>query len=200
MTSHTALSALAGALAEIYADEASIRRIARESELSLKRIAFDARPDNTWSSVLTEASFQGKVDKIIDAASKEYPAVPDLQAAVAAYRTGTAPAATPPVNPSPPPPAARRPTDEEKRALAQTLLQCEAMSSRTAREAVVGCLPAPIRQRIKYGPNDLIDAINIVTAAANFPEGLRQLITCVHQFEGETYAMQEVDRLVAPFM
>jgi hypothetical protein len=74
------------------------------------------------------------------------------------------------------------------------------MSSRAAREAVVGCLPAQIRQRIRYGPNDLIDAINIVTAAANFPDGLRQLIACVRQFEGATFAMQDVERLAAPFV
>lgn len=200
MASNPALGALAGALAEIYSDDASIRRIARESKLSLSQIAFDARPNNTWSSVLTEASFQGKVENIIAVAQKEYPAMPDLQAAIAAYHAGTAPLTTPTVTSPPKSSSPRRPTDEEKRALAQALLQCEAMSSRAAREPVVGCLPAQIRQRIKYGPNDLIDAINIVAAAANFPDGLRQLIACVRQFEGETYAMQEVDRLVAPFV
>lgn len=198
MVANLALSALASALAEIYSDDASIRRLARESDLSLKQIAFDTRPINTWSSVLTEAQFQGKVDKIIEIAQKEYPAAPDLLAATAAYRAGRAPAPVPP--PVQPPSTPRRPTEEEKRILAQALLLCDAMSSRAARETVVGCLPAQIRQRIKYGPNDLIDAINIVTAAANFPDGLRQLIDCVRQFEGGTYAMQDVDRLAAPFV
>lgn len=198
MVANLALSALASALAEIYSDDASIRRLARESDLSLKQIAFDTRPINTWSSVLTEAQFQGKVDKIIEIAQKEYPAAPDLLAATAAYRAGRAPAPVPP--PVQPSSAPRRPTDEEKRILAQALLLCDAMSSRAARETVVGCLPAQIRQRIKYGPNDLIDAINIVTAAANFPDGLRQLIDCVRQFEGGTYAMQDVERLAAPFV
>lgn len=198
MVANLALSALASALAEIYSDDASIRRLARESDLSLKQIAFDTRPINTWSSVLTEAQFQGKVDKIIEIAQKEYPAAPDLLAATAAYRAGRAPAPVPP--PVQPPSTPRRPTEEEKRILAQALLLCDAMSSRAARETVVGCLPAQIRQRIKYGPNDLIDAINIVTAAANFPDGLRQLIDCVRQFEGGTYAMQDVERLAAPFV
>lgn len=198
MASNPALSALASALAEIYPDDASIRRLARESDLSLKQIAFDARAINTWSSVLSEAQFQGKVDKIIQIAQREYPAAPDLLAAAAAYRAGHVPApVSPPVQPSAPP---RRPTDEEKRTLAQALLQCDAMSSRATRETVVGCLPAQIRQRIRYGPNDLIDAINIVAAAANFPDGLPQLINCVRQFEGETYAMQDVERLAAPFV
>lgn len=49
----------------------------------------------------------------------------------------------------------------------------------------MGCLPAQICQRVKYGPNDLIDVVNIVMAAANFPDGLRQLIDCVRQFEGD---------------
>jgi hypothetical protein len=149
---------------------------------------------------MTEAEFQGKVERIIAVAQKEYPSVRSLQAAAAAYRTGTAPTTTVPVTAPPSPASARRPTDEEKRTLARALLQCDAMSSRAAREAVVGCLPAQIRQRIRYGPNDLIDAINIVTAAANFPDGLRQLIACVHQFEGATFAMQDVERLVAPFV
>jgi hypothetical protein len=198
MAANPALSALASALAEIYSDDASIRRLARESDLSLKQIAFDARAINTWSSILTEAQFQGKVETIIEIAQREYPAATDLLAAAAAYRAGRAPAPVPPpVQPSSTP---RRPTEEEKRTLAQALLQCEAMSSRAARESVVGCLPAQIRQRIKYGPNDLIDAINIVTAAANFPDGLRQLIDCVRQFEGATFAMQDVERLAAPFV
>lgn len=200
MASNLALSTLADALAEIYSDEASIRRIARDSTLSIKQIAFDARANNTWSSVLTEAQFQGKVENIIAIAQKEYPAVPELQAAVAAYRAGTAPAPVPPPSPAQPLPPARRPTEEEKRGLAQMLLQCDAMSSRATRDGVVGCLPAQIRQRIKYGPNDLIDVINMVSTAANFVGGLRQLIDCVRLVEGDTYAMREVDRLAAPFV
>ncbi len=204
MASNPALGALSGALAEIYSDEASIRRLARDSGLSLRQIAFDARPINTWSSVLIEAEFQGKIDRLIEVAQKEYSAAPDLLAAVAAYRAGRVPAPTSPSAPAPRPvpPSATpyRPTDDEKRALAQALLQCDAMSSRSAREAVVGCLPAQIRQRVKYGPNDLIDAVNIVMAAANFPDGLRQLIDCVRQFEGGTYAMADVERLVGPFV
>ena len=211
MASNPALGALSGALAEIYSDEASIRRLARDSGLSLRQIAFDARPINTWSSVLIEAEFQGKIDRLIEVAQKEYPAAPDLLAAVAAYRAGRVPAPTSPSAPAPrpvppsatpyrPTEAPYRPTDDEKRALAQALLQCDAMSSRSAREAVVGCLPAQIRQRVKYGPNDLIDVVNIVMAAANFPDGLRQLIDCVRQFEGGTYAMADVERLVGPFV
>lgn len=200
MASNPALSALAGALAEIYSDDASIRRVARDSQLSLSRIAFDARPDNTWSSVMMEAELQGKVENIIVVAQKDYPLVRSLQTAAAAYRTGTAPTTTVPVTAPPPPSSARRPTDEEKRTLAQALLQCEAMSSRTARETVIGCLPAQIRQRIRHGPHDLIDVLNIVNTAANFVNGLRELVDCVRLIEGPTYAMQEVDRQVAPFV
>ncbi|QLQ05099.1 MAG: hypothetical protein HZY76_02645 [Anaerolineae bacterium] len=146
------------ALAEIYSDEASTRRLARDSGLSLGQIAFDA-PDQH----LVERSHRGRVPgqnrQAHRSRAKEYPAAPDLLAAVAAYRAGRVPAPASPSAPARPvPPSATpyrpteapyrpteapyrpteapyRPTDDEKRALAQALLQCDAMSSRSARRS-----------------------------------------------------------------
>lgn len=77
---------LAGALAQIYFEQASIKRITIECGLDPSRIAFDNRADNSWSDLMREAVLQDRVEAIIAKALKEYPAAVDLQTAIAAYR------------------------------------------------------------------------------------------------------------------
>ncbi len=85
-----ARGALAGALAHIYFDQASIRRIVIDSGLDPSHIAFDNRADNSWSDVLREAVLQDRVEAIITIASREYPTAADLQTAILAFHQVTA--------------------------------------------------------------------------------------------------------------
>jgi hypothetical protein len=85
-----ARGALAGVLAQIYFEQASIKRITIECGLDPSRIAFDNRADNSWSDLMREAVLQDRVEAIIAKASKEYPAAADLQTAIVAYRQALA--------------------------------------------------------------------------------------------------------------
>lgn len=85
------------------------------------------------------------------------------------------------------------------RTLARASLLYDTMSRRTTRRAVDGCLPAQNRLHIEHEPDDLIDVLNIATTAASLGGGLRNLIDCVRSLEGDTYAIQDVDRLATSF-
>lgn len=73
-------------LSQIYVKQASIERIVRDCGLSPNRIAFDSRADNTWSSVITEAVLEDKIEALITVVHNEYPAMAALQDAIATYR------------------------------------------------------------------------------------------------------------------
>lgn len=81
-----ARGALAGTLAHIYFEQASIKRIVIDCGLDPSHIAFDNRADNSWSDVMREAVLQDRVEALMAIATKEYPAATDLQTAIAAYR------------------------------------------------------------------------------------------------------------------
>lgn len=76
------------ALASLYADEASARRVAGQAGLTLTRIAFGPSAVNSWHAVLTEAGRAGRMEALIAVAQGEYGRNAELQAAIAGYREG----------------------------------------------------------------------------------------------------------------
>lgn len=72
---------LADMLADLFFRDADIQRLVQAAEMKPSRIEWDARPVNTWTSVIREATFGQKVDRIVDLALSEYPDDPGLLAA-----------------------------------------------------------------------------------------------------------------------
>ncbi len=64
---------LSDKLAELYPDNASARRVASDAGLKPWQIAFDAQTINSWSAIVKEAERQGRVETLIDVATKTYP-------------------------------------------------------------------------------------------------------------------------------
>jgi hypothetical protein len=73
---------LRDALAALYADEASARRVAGQAGLTLTRIAFSPPAVNIWHAILTEAGRAGRMAEVIAVAQDEYGRNADLQRAV----------------------------------------------------------------------------------------------------------------------
>lgn len=76
---------LRDALAGLYADEASARRVAGQAGLTLTRIAFSPPAVNIWHAILTEAARAGRMAEVIAVAQGEYGRNADLRRAVAHY-------------------------------------------------------------------------------------------------------------------
>lgn len=79
------LSELAGALAELYPHEGSIRALVTTAGLTLGQIPFYPRPIDTWVFVLQEAEAQGRTQVLLDQAKGQYPVEEHLRAASHAY-------------------------------------------------------------------------------------------------------------------
>jgi hypothetical protein len=77
--------ALRDALAGLYPDEASIRRIAAQAGLALGRISFSAPAVNNWHAVLMEAERSNRVHELVAVVQGEYGANPLLAKALADY-------------------------------------------------------------------------------------------------------------------
>ena len=76
------------ALAELYEDEASIRRIAADALLSLRLIDLEGNPSNQWQAVMKAANDRGRMLALIKIASREYPDNIDLRVARAVLESG----------------------------------------------------------------------------------------------------------------
>lgn len=106
MTRQQALVALRDALADLYTDAATARRVASDAGLDLRQISFSTRALDNWTAILDEAEKQGLVSDLIGIARKEYPRYQRLADAAAAYLgppvTPAAPSASPAVTPAGP--------------------------------------------------------------------------------------------------
>ena len=85
------LTQLRNALADLYSDEESARRVVADAGLNPQRIAYSASAVNNWQAILTEADRQDATDAIVDVATQEYPTNKALASARAAYRGDAAP-------------------------------------------------------------------------------------------------------------
>ncbi len=79
------LSELAGALAELYSDQASVRAMGLIAGLTLGQISFDSRASNTWVFLLTEAEAQRRTQAVFDRAKAQHPMHEGLDSACRAY-------------------------------------------------------------------------------------------------------------------
>jgi hypothetical protein len=77
---------LRDALAQLYPDESSARRIAAQAHLDSARIHFSARAVDSWHAILTEAAHADLLDEVIRAVQQEYGANTELAKAVQHYR------------------------------------------------------------------------------------------------------------------
>ena len=82
---------------------------------------------------------------------------------------------------------------KQKAELVRALLACPTMSDRNTRDAVVNDLPDDIKNNIQRNPSDRIDVNNIVTRCLHYPNGVRELIEIVRDYEGASIGMQKVD-------
>lgn len=96
MTNQQALVALRDALAHLYADASSARRVASDAGLDLRQVSFSSRALDNWTSILEEAEKQNLVPKVIDIARKEYARYQPLANAAAAYLSPLAAPTNPP--------------------------------------------------------------------------------------------------------
>lgn len=85
MKHHQAAAALRNALAELYADEASARRVCRDAGLDVRQITFSTHALNNWTAILEEAEKQNAIANLVAVAGREYPHHPPLDAAVDDY-------------------------------------------------------------------------------------------------------------------
>jgi hypothetical protein len=77
---------LRDALAQLYPDEASARRIAAQAHLDGTRIQFSGRAVDGWHSILGEAMNNGRMESLIEVVSQEYGANEALVKAMQIYR------------------------------------------------------------------------------------------------------------------
>ncbi|MEZ4867316.1 MAG: toll/interleukin-1 receptor domain-containing protein [Caldilineaceae bacterium] len=80
-------------LAQLYSDEASIRRVCDDAGFRLSRIVFNSSAVNNWHAILTEAHNVNQVLAILEIAEAEdeYGANEELRSACAAYRRSLTP-------------------------------------------------------------------------------------------------------------
>jgi hypothetical protein len=81
MTSQQALVALRDALADLYTDAVTARRVASDAGLNLRQISFSPRALDNWTAILDEAEKQGLVPGVVAIARREYPRFQPLAAA-----------------------------------------------------------------------------------------------------------------------
>lgn len=86
MTDRAAIfSQLTQALAELYGDAASARRIARAAGLGPTTLAWQPKAINAWDAILEAAAQPHHVERLLAVATEEYPVHPPLQQAHAVY-------------------------------------------------------------------------------------------------------------------
>ena len=83
------LADLRKSLANLYADESSIRRIVDQAELNSQRIVFTSTALNTWYSVLAEAEKVHRTETLLDIVADEYGNNQEFRAVRVAYRQAT---------------------------------------------------------------------------------------------------------------
>lgn len=64
---------LSNVLAELYRDRESAERVATQAGVDVSRVSFSAKASDTWSSLLDEASHQGRLMDVMSVALVEYP-------------------------------------------------------------------------------------------------------------------------------
>ncbi len=111
---HDLLSRMREALADLYDDPRSARRVVDDAGLDAARIERADRVVNFWHSILREAERQGKMDELLALAIKEYPARTDLAALREEYRTLSVARKEPPPTPREPEPAQPRAQTSER--------------------------------------------------------------------------------------
>lgn len=79
------LTGLSAALAALYSDQASARRLAASIGLPPEYIPFDARAINTWVAIVRETEVQGRTAQLLVLVKHEYPQQQELAAACQAY-------------------------------------------------------------------------------------------------------------------
>lgn len=77
---------LRNALADLYPDERSIRRIIVDAGINALRINLDSAAISNWHSVLIEAEKSGQVDALLRVVEQEYPSYSELRNAISDYR------------------------------------------------------------------------------------------------------------------
>lgn len=76
-----ALQALRDVLADIYAEQASYRRIAQDAGLTLQQITIDGSAINAWHAICEEAQHQSRIPVLLHVAKDGYHSNSDLQRA-----------------------------------------------------------------------------------------------------------------------
>jgi predicted acylesterase/phospholipase RssA len=104
-----------------------------------------------------------------------------------------APEAAGPVANSRPSADSQRLEQADRDALIRLLLDCPSMSDDEGRNAVIQRLPAPLRLRIRHNPATYLHVSNIVNKAAEYENGVEQLIAAVHFFDDDALAVQRID-------
>ncbi len=99
---HRLVAALRDALAELYPDEPSARRVCRDTGLDVRQISFSTHAVNNWTAILDEAEKQTVVPDLVAVARKDYPKYTPLLNAATAYEQAL-PAAVPSMPPTTPP-------------------------------------------------------------------------------------------------
>ncbi|MEZ4662817.1 MAG: TIR domain-containing protein [Caldilineaceae bacterium] len=81
--SPTTIAKLCNALANLYADQPSIRRVAGDAGLAIQMIDWGGSTLNNWHAVLAEAQKQQRLDALLAVAQSEYATNADLRNAIA---------------------------------------------------------------------------------------------------------------------
>jgi hypothetical protein len=75
-------------LSHLYSDEASARRIAAQAQLDVARIHFGGSALDRWQAILTEAIYAGAMERVMQAARREYGGNEELMKALRVYEQG----------------------------------------------------------------------------------------------------------------
>lgn len=90
-------------------------------------------------------------------------------------------------------------TSEQKRMLVDKLLEARYLQDERSRTAIVSQLRFDIRSNIVLGGTPRLDTVNIVNTALAYRNGLNDLLATVRHFEGDSLAMQAIDKLLATY-
>jgi Effector-associated domain 2 len=91
--------------------------------------------------------------------------------------------------------AAERSADIAER-LTRALLDVPAVAEPESRSMVISLLPSKLKEAIPYSRFPRIHVLGMITASENQANGLRSLIRAVRIAEGDTDAMDRLDRLI----
>lgn len=119
------------------------------------------------------------------------PPAAESQARVALKRQDTLTPGNQPIMPK------RQLNTQTKMQLVNALLACPSMANRQTRDTIVNDLRDEIKVNVTRNESARVDVNNIVTTAANYANGLEDLITLVRFYEGDSLSMQAVDQLLS---